>query len=422
MPRRALAVLLVLVAPHAGAAERPEPAIQVAGWLAHSDPATIPLWPLRLQLLMGAVDREGPLVREARQRARAAGNPARFVFYLSLSSLDGGCGCFDADLLARLQRRSPDFVLRDAAGAPVSTFLDALPRGRQLALDVGNPAYVDAWADAALAGAARHGWDGVWADNVVRGSFDGSWSGVPVNPRTRRPYTEAEYRGDMLAAVRRLRARFDRAGKLLIANHSAAWRSFDDDPTLREQVLAVHGVEIEDFAYTFGGSPHPEADWLRQLRYLDFANAHGVLTWAHGGNDTLMRPAAREFVLASYLLTRAGRSVVGDLNAARTWWPALATDLGAPEGGFYCLDPGAGFARADPCPAPGGVLGRDFAHARVLVNPGDTPRRVPLGGARLRTLAGGEAADPLPLAPHAGAVLLRPGHTASRTSSGRAGR
>src|SRR5207244_7475130 len=143
---------------------------------------------------------------------------------------------------------------------------------------------------------------------------------------------------------------FDAAGRLVIGNHSAGWRSADDDPVVRDQALALHGVEIEDFAYTFGGTPHPEADWLRQLRYLDLANRQGVLTWA--GGEALMDRAKREYVLASYLLTRRGRSVVGDLNALTTWWPALATDLGPAAGGFYCLDPGAEFARADPCPAP----------------------------------------------------------------------
>ena len=63
----------------------------------------------------------------------------------------------------------------------MSTFLDHLPRGRQLAVDVGNPAYVEWWADLTLEEARRHGWDGVFADNVVRGEFrDGSWSAVPV--------------------------------------------------------------------------------------------------------------------------------------------------------------------------------------------------------------------------------------------------
>jgi hypothetical protein len=225
----------------------------------------------------------------------------------------------------------------------------------------------------------------------------------------------------MLASLRRLRQRLGGAGRLLIANHSAAWRSFDDEPELREQVLAVDGVEIEDFAFTFSGTPQPEADWIRQLRYLDFANRHGVLTWVEGGNGAFMEPAKREYVLASYLLSRAGRSVVGDLNAARTWWPALAMDPGDPRGDFYCLDPGAGFARAASCPAPGVVFGRDFDRARVLVNPGERARSVPLGGT-YRGLDGAAHDGVVALPPHGGRVLLGGAHTASRTSSGFAGR
>jgi len=418
LPAAVLAVLLAVVAP-ACATDR---AIEILGYLGRYDPATIAVWPERLQYLMGGADQEGRLVAQARSRAKAAGNPARFFFYLSFSSLDGGCGCWESDVLGRLRREHPDFLLADARGGPVSTFLDVLPPGRQLAADIGNPGYVDWWADVTLEEVKRHGWDGVFADNVIRGSFDdGSWSAVPVNRRSGRPYTAAEYRADMLAAVRRLRARYDSAGKLVVGNHSSAWRSFEDDPVLRDQVVALHGVELEDFAYTFSGNPQPEADWLRQLRYLDFANGRGVLTWAVGGKGALMDPGKREYVLASYLLTRRGRSAVGELNALKTWWPALGRDLGAPRGGFYCLDPGAAFARAEPCPASGRVFARDFERARVVVNPGDAARRVPLGEL-FAGVDGDRVADPLPLGPHAGRVLLHADHTASRTSSGRAER
>jgi hypothetical protein len=115
--------------------------------------------------------------------------------------------------------------------------------------------------------------------------------------------------------------------------------------------------------------------------------------------------------------------VVGDLNAVQTWWPALATDLGAPQGDFHCLDPAREWAASGPCPAPGRVFVRDFARARVLVNPGDAARSVPLGGQVFRALDGGPVADPLSLGAHRGRVLVRDAdHTASRTSSGRAER
>jgi hypothetical protein len=408
-----LVALAVAAASLVAGTARAERAIEVAGYLGRYDPATVPLWPERLQLLMGGADGEGRLLPAARERAAAAKNPARFFFYLSFSSLDGGCGCWEADVLGRLRREHPEFLLHDASGGEVSTFLGELPRGRQLAVDVGDPRFVDWWADVTLEEVHRHGWDGVFADNVVRGQFgDGSWSATPVDPRTRAPYTTAAYRTDMLAALRRLRARYDAAGKLVVVNHSAGWRSFDDDPTVRAQALVPHGVELEDFAYTFGGKPQPEADWLRQLRYLDALNRAGVLTWA--GGESLMHGDRREYVLATYLLTRRGRSVVGDVNAVGTWWPALARDLGGARGDFYCVE-------GPPCPAPGRVFARDFAEARALVNPGDATRSVPLGAA-FRGLDGEPVADPLRLGPHTGRVLVRDDHTASLTSSGRAGR
>jgi hypothetical protein len=419
---RGFAAVLVLVVgvPAGVAAER---AIELSGSIGVYDPATIPVWPERIQLVTGGADKEGALLPEARRRAGAAHNPARFLFYMSLAALDGGCDCNEQYLLERLRREHPEVVLRDEHGEPVSIFLDRLKRGRMPVMDLGNTTYTDAWADRALAEVAKHGWDGVWVDNVFRGRLpDENWSAVPVNPRTQRPYTVPEYRADMLAALERLRRRFDAGHVLFVGNHASAWRSFDEDPIIGKQVLAMHGVQLEDFAFTLGGAPHPEADWLRQLGYLDFANRHGVLTWTTGGGGALMDPAKREYVLASYLLTRRGRSVVGDLNALKTWWPALATDLGGATGDFACLDPGADYRPTDPCPAPGRVFVRDFAKARVVVNPGNETRHVPLG-ARFRTLDGAAAEDPLPLAPHAGRVLLRDGdHTASRTSSGRVDR
>jgi len=419
MPRT-LVALAVLWAAVPARAERP--AVPVAGAFGMYDPETVRLWPTRLQHLVGGVDAQGALVAEARRRAAAAGNPARFYLYLSLTALDGGCRCWEAQILGRLRRERPELVLRDAAGQPVSVFLDRMPAGRMPALDPGNPATAAFWADVALAEAARHDWDGVWADNVWRGRFDATWSAVPIDPRSGAPYTTARYRADLLATLRALRSRFDAAGKRLVGNHSAAWRETDEDPVLRDQVRAMHGVVIEDFFYDHGGKPLSEDERLRQVRYLDFASRAGVLTWAHGGKGALMEPAKRETVLAAYLLTRRGDAAVGDLNAVKTWWPALATDLGAACGDLRCLDPGRGFAPAEPCPRAGTVLARDFAAGRVLVNPGTVARAVPLGGVAFRRLAGGRASDPLPLAGGTGAVLVRDGHDASSSASGRDGR
>src|SRR5262249_15433045 len=80
--RRVRAVALVVFALVGATVARGERAVEIAGYLGRYDAATVPVWPERLQLLLGGADVEGGLVRAARARAAAAGNPARFLFYL----------------------------------------------------------------------------------------------------------------------------------------------------------------------------------------------------------------------------------------------------------------------------------------------------------------------------------------------------
>ncbi len=174
---------------------------------------------------------------------------------------------------------------------------------------------------------------------------------------------------------------------------------------MQKQILAMHGLEIEDCVYTFDGGPHSEANWTAQLRYLDFANHHGVLTQCRGGDGAIGSPAKREYVLASYLLTKEGLSNVGQLNQLGNWWNQLDLDLGTPHGGFSCLDPTRGFAPARTCPAPGNVYVRDWQHGRVLVNPSDGATvTVPLNGTFMHA---GARVTAVTLPPHSGMVLTK---------------
>ena len=218
--------------------------------------------------MLGEANAQGPLVAPAKALAAATGNgEARFIFYLSLTDMDSRCQCFDQQFYDGFRGDHPEWILTDAAGNRVTTNNGI---GRLFATDVGNRDYVDAWADWALDAAARWGWDGVFVDNVFRGYF-GNWSATPVNPRTGRTYTTADYRSDILAAVRHLRRRFDAAGKILVGNHTSAWdpATFADSKT-RDEVLALGGVEIEDCIYDWNGNPHTEVEWIAQLAYLDF--------------------------------------------------------------------------------------------------------------------------------------------------------
>jgi len=381
--------------------------IYASGYLGVYDPATIPVWPKKLGVILGGPDIQGPLIDDAKQVAAAAGNTdARFVFYLNLTSLDSKCGCFEARFYQSVASTHPEWFLRDASGNRISAFVTQYGAGRLWTVDIGNPAFIDAWADTVLAEMDRHGWDGVWADNILRGNFY-DWSAWPVNPRTGKTYTTAEYREDTLAALLHLRSRLDPRGKILIGNYGSAWEPDTlADPVVQQQIVAMHGVEVEDCVYTFSGTPHSETTWMNQLGYLDFANRHGVLTQCRGGNGTIGDATKRDYILASYLLTKEGLSNVGQLNALSAWWPGLETDLGAPLGRYTCLDPAAGLAPTTSCPSPGKIYAREWERGRVLANPtGGVTATIPLGETMLLN---GTRVTSVRLGPKSGVVLVRP--------------
>jgi hypothetical protein len=379
--------------------ERPYKSIYGSGYLGVYDDSTYSLWPSRLGLILGGADVQGPKIKAAKQQAAAAGNTdAIFAFYLSLTDMDSRCGCLDQRLYDGFKGDHPEWILHNAGGGLVSTNNGI---GRLFATDIGNLAYIDRWADFALEEADRHGWDGVWADNIFRGYF-GEWSAPPINPRTHQVYTTREYRDDMLRALKRLRERFHARGKLLIGNHTQTWQpDVFSDPVQREAITTMDGVEIEDCVFSYGGSrAYNENEVLAQLRYLDYANRNGVMTICRA-----FTTGAREYPLAFYLLTKDGMSLIGPLNGASQWKSDLTTDLGAPVGGFYCLDPGNGYQKTSDCPSAGKVLGRDWTKGRVLVNASTSATRtVPLGGTFQR---GGSAVTSVTLGPRSGAIVQK---------------
>jgi hypothetical protein len=196
--------------------------IYADGYFGVYDAGTIPLWPQRMIEILGEANAQGPLVANGKRVAAAAGNSdAKFLFYMSLTEMDSRCGCFDQSFYDSWRTAHPEWILHDANGNLVSTSNGI---GRLFAVDIGNLAYVDAWVDRAFSAMNQYGWDGVFADSIIRGNFAG-WSAPPINPRTGQRMTSAEYRSGMLAALQRIRTRFDAQGKILIGNHSSAWGS-----------------------------------------------------------------------------------------------------------------------------------------------------------------------------------------------------
>ena len=374
------------------------------GYLGFYDANTIPLWPTKMILMLGEANAQGPLIANAKHVAATAGNgDAKFIFYQSLTDMDSRCSCNDQFFFDGWKTVHPEWILKDASGNWVSTSNGI---GRLWATDIGNLAYVDAWADWALAKMDQYGWDGTFADNIFRGYF-GSWSATPINPRTGQAYTAAQYRKDMLAALQRLRTRYDARGKILIGNHTSAWDPATfADPVTQQEILTMHGVEMEDCVYDWNANRQNEASWLAQLAYLDYANQHGVRSICSGPAGTIGNTTDRWYILASYLLTKEGFSSVAEINSVSTWWSGLDYQLGAPLGRFYCLDPAAGLAKTGSCPSTGKIFVRDWQNGRVLVNPtAATTVTVPLG--TTMTDPNGARVTSVMLAPGSGTALRR---------------
>jgi len=352
--------------------------IRAAGYLGFYDPQTIPLWPQKLRLLKGNATAQGPLVSSAQALARSSGNPeARFVFYFSLSDMDSQGGGFDPGFYTSFIAAHPEWILHDATGQKVSTNNGL---GRVFATDIGNPAYVDAWATYATVPINQYGWNGVFVDNVIRCidppySWSG-WSAKPIDPRTGQTYTCADYRKDMVAALARLGSRFHPMGKLLHGNHSGAWHGTTfADPLVHQEVALLDGVETEDCLADYNGHPYAEADLLDQLRYADYASAlAGHAFECHGPLGATTRETTAAFVA----LTTRGEGLVSELNTVGSWWSLLDQHLGTPiTDHFEAIDASGISAVA----APGRVYRRRFAAGVAVWNPTTVNRTVPLGQA-----------------------------------------
>jgi hypothetical protein len=165
-------------------------------------------------------------------------------------------------------------------------------------------------------------------------------------------------------------------------------------------------VEVEDCVFGYDGRPLSEQSWIAQLRYLDYANRHGVRTVCNGSSGTIRQPSTRSFLLASYLLTKEGFSNVAELNTLGAWWDGFNTDLGAPRGPFACLDPAAGFAASEDCPSAGKVYAREWDKGVVLANP--TAGRTVTVPLDPQLLLDGQPVASVTLPPRSGAILLRP--------------
>ncbi len=271
-----------------------------------------------------------------------------------------------------------EFILRDANGQllyiPYDCKNGSCP---QLAADIGNQAFRDLWIKQARSKLAL-GYKGIHVDDVNldwrvsdgHGNFT-----APIDPRTNKTMTLADWRRYFAEFTEQIRAAFPNAEIV----HNSLWWVPDTDPFAARQLKAANIINIErgvvDDGLTHGKGPF---GFETLLDYVDKRHAHGtnVLYFAYGTTQT-----ACEYNLASYFLTSTGKDGTTCLyaNAPDNWWKGYDVALGNPIG--------------DRVKLANGVLKRNYEYGVVLVNQPGAPTVTTSLAGKFKTLAGANSAD-----------------------------
>jgi hypothetical protein len=251
----------------------------------------------------------------------------------------------------------PDWVLRDAAGNDLYIPFDCSGGScPQYAADVGNRAFRSHW----IAEAARtlaEGYSGIHIDDVNMAFRVSNGAGTftrPIDPRTGRPMTDADWRRYVAEFAEQVRAEFPDAEIV----HNAIWFVNREHPAVARAVDAADYVELErgatDPGFTAGAGKYGFETFLAHIDWLHDRGV-GVILEPYNLNEE-----RREFELAVYFLVASGDDAIASSFEADpdNWWPGWDTDLGAPEGGRRVWN---------------GLLRRDFADGIVFVNPPGAP-------------------------------------------------
>jgi len=305
-------------------------------------------------------------------------------------------------------REHPDWFLRDEAGGWVTDW----EYTGGLHLDPGNREWQNYVATTLEDYINRYGYDGVFLDLVDTTPKYVNFKKTlkAVNPKTGKPYTDAEWKQANLEMLRTVRSHI--GDKLLVINGARGRYYFHTGYS--DFFAFADGLCNEGFTgWSQGPLPRPisEHDWKADVDALVDCAKCGKIVLAVANVKKREKTESRaqyeelyRYIAASFLLGMGKRQYL--MFYAKVWQrpesygrsgevlPALCSvSLGEPRAEYYRQH---------------GVYQRDFKHGKVLVNPASKPAVVPLEGAYNRP-DGKPVADPFKMPPRSGAILLRGG-------------
>ncbi|NUT90463.1 MAG: hypothetical protein HOY78_00395 [Saccharothrix sp.] len=271
--------------------------------------------------------------------------------------LPAGVGYCDAD------KNHPDWFLLSPSGQR----FEYSGYAGHWQMDVGNPAYQNAWADNVIA-SSKGVFDGIFMDNAVF-PCDAYHDGTCPAKYPTDAAIQAAYKS-MLSGTR---SKFVDAGLKTVANisnarlHAGAWDAYTEylDGGFDEWWLTFNDNDLLS-EYSEG--------WSRQVAEITSNEARGKMTWV----QPHYTPGAEQpfrYALASYLLATGNQAAIAEITQtdgytnASPWHPEYDWNLGAPTGPYKSLG--------------GNVFRRDFACGVVIVNASKTGTPavgVPLNG------------------------------------------
>lgn len=266
-----------------------------------------------------------------------------------------------------ITREQPDWVLKDEYGNMLYIpFACSGGTCSQYAADLGNYEFREWWLDG-LEDRLDRGYIGVWVDDVNlkwRVSNGDKDFVNPIDPRTGRLMTYADYQRYFAEFMEDIRARFPQAE---IA-HNAIWATEPadgDDQYLVRQVLAADYINLErgvtDGDGLDGGTGKYGFETF--LSYIDWVHSLGRYVILDDDDSTSDRD--RDLELAVYFLISTGGDMIGadgdrDRMNPDNFWEGYYTYLGEALGPRYIQN---------------GVFRRDFECGVVVVNQPEEPTR-----------------------------------------------
>lgn len=253
---------------------------------------------------------------------------------------------------------NPDWFLKNTAGQPISS------DGYKWlwAMDIGNPAYQQRWADNVIAEVTAQGWDGVFLDDV-----NPTLKYATDETQVAKYPNDAAYSAATESALASIGPRIQASGKLAIANF-ATWVEYTD--TQNSWLKYVNGALDEMFVKwgrNSGEGYRSESQWTRQLEEVKYAASQGKQFIGFTQGSSGETQAAR-FGYGTVLLGTNGTASYAFTPdyTGEAWLPEYDYSLGAPT--------------AAETRDANGVHRRTFQNGLVLVNPTSSNQTVSFGG------------------------------------------